>query len=63
MRVYDATHRGLALCLRVYSMSCKNRRRCALVTLYSQMTRAVLGDAIALIRGDRFYTTDFTRGY
>lgn len=25
------------------------------------LTRAVLGDAIALIRGDRFYTTDFTR--
>ncbi|EIM82504.1 heme peroxidase [Stereum hirsutum FP-91666 SS1] len=24
------------------------------------LTRAVLGDAIALIRGDRFYTTDFT---
>ncbi|TFK63858.1 heme peroxidase [Pluteus cervinus] len=24
------------------------------------MTRAVLGDAIALVRGDRFYTTDFT---
>jgi linoleate 10R-lipoxygenase len=24
--------------------------------------RAVLGDAIALVRGDRFYTTDFTRG-
>lgn len=27
------------------------------------MTRAVLGDAIALVRGDRFYTTDFTRSY
>ncbi|KAF8957351.1 heme peroxidase [Flammula alnicola] len=25
-------------------------------------TRAVLGDAIALVRGDRFYTTDFTPG-
>ncbi|KAK7008378.1 heme peroxidase [Favolaschia claudopus] len=25
------------------------------------MVRAVLGDAIALVRGDRFYTTDFTR--
>ena len=25
------------------------------------MTRAVLGDAIALIRGDRYYTTDFSR--
>ncbi|KAJ4490906.1 heme peroxidase [Lentinula aciculospora] len=24
------------------------------------MTRAILGDAIALIRGDRFYTTEFT---
>ncbi|KAJ3844035.1 heme peroxidase [Lentinula raphanica] len=24
------------------------------------MTRAILGDAIALVRGDRFYTTDFT---
>ncbi|TFK58570.1 heme peroxidase, partial [Pluteus cervinus] len=24
------------------------------------MTRAVLGDAIALVRGDRYYTTDFT---
>jgi hypothetical protein len=24
------------------------------------MTRAVLSDAIALIRGDRFYTTSFT---
>jgi len=24
------------------------------------MTRAVLGDAIALVRGDRFYTTDYT---
>jgi linoleate 10R-lipoxygenase len=27
------------------------------------MTRAVLGDAIALIRGDRFYTTDFSREF
>ncbi|TFK61201.1 heme peroxidase [Pluteus cervinus] len=26
------------------------------------MTRAVLGDAIALVRGDRYYTTDFTPG-
>ncbi|KAF9500697.1 heme peroxidase [Pleurotus eryngii] len=26
-------------------------------------TRAVLGDAIALVRGDRFYTTDFTRKF
>lgn len=25
------------------------------------MTRAILGDAIALVRGDRFYTTDYTR--
>ena len=25
------------------------------------MTRAILADAIALIRGDRFYTTDYTR--
>ena len=25
-----------------------------------QMTKAVLGDAIALIRGDRFYTTSYT---
>jgi hypothetical protein len=25
------------------------------------MTRAVLSDAIALIRGDRYYTTDFSR--
>lgn len=25
------------------------------------MTRAILADAIALVRGDRFYTTDFTR--
>ena len=24
------------------------------------MTRAVLGDAIALVRGDRFYTTSYT---
>lgn len=24
-------------------------------------TRAVLGDAIALVRGDRFHTSDFTR--
>lgn len=24
------------------------------------MTRAILGDAIALVRGDRFYTTDYT---
>jgi hypothetical protein len=23
--------------------------------------RAVLADAVALIRGDRYYTTDFTR--
>lgn len=29
-------------------------------TLYTQMTRAVLGDAIALVRGDRFYTTSYT---
>ena len=27
------------------------------------MTRAVLGDAIALIRGDRYYTTDFSREF
>ena len=27
------------------------------------MTRAILGDAIALVRGDRFYTTDYTRTY
>ncbi|KAH8099451.1 heme peroxidase [Cristinia sonorae] len=26
------------------------------------MTRAILGDAIALVRGDRFYTTDYTPG-
>lgn len=25
------------------------------------MTRAILGDAIALVRGDRFYTIDYTR--
>ena len=25
------------------------------------MTRAILGDAISLVRGDRFYTTDYTR--
>lgn len=25
------------------------------------MTRAILGDAIALVRGDRFYTSDYTR--
>lgn len=25
------------------------------------MTRAILGDAVALVRGDRFYTTDYTR--
>ena len=25
------------------------------------MSRAILGDAIALTRGDRFFTTDFTR--
>lgn len=24
-------------------------------------TRAILGDAVALVRGDRFYTTDYTR--
>ncbi|KAK7695140.1 hypothetical protein QCA50_002330 [Cerrena zonata] len=24
------------------------------------MTRAILGDAIALVRGDRFYTSDYT---
>jgi len=28
-----------------------------------QMTRAVLSDAIALVRGDRFNTTAFTRMY
>ena len=27
------------------------------------MTRAVLGDAIALVRGDRFNTTDFSREF
>ncbi|KAJ7103706.1 heme peroxidase [Mycena crocata] len=27
-----------------------------------QVMRAILGDAIALVRGDRFYTTDFTPG-
>ena len=27
------------------------------------MTRAVLGDAIALIRGDRYNTTDFSREF
>ena len=27
------------------------------------MTRAILGDAIALVRGDRYYTTDYTRRY
>ncbi|KAL4245304.1 hypothetical protein ABKN59_010400 [Abortiporus biennis] len=26
------------------------------------ITRAILGDAIALVRGDRFYTTDYTPG-
>ena len=25
------------------------------------MTRAILADAISLVRGDRFYTTDYTR--
>ena len=25
------------------------------------MTRAILGDAIALVRGDRYYTTEYTR--
>ena len=25
------------------------------------MTRAILGDAVALVRGDRFYTADYTR--
>ena len=25
------------------------------------MMRGILGDAIALVRGDRFYTTDYTR--
>ena len=25
------------------------------------MTRAILGDAVALVRGDMFYTTDYTR--
>ena len=28
-----------------------------------QMTRAVLSDAIALVRGDRFATTSFTRKF
>ena len=27
------------------------------------MTRAILGDAVALVRGDRFYTTAFTPEY
>ena len=27
------------------------------------MTRAVLGDAVALVRGDRYYTTDFSREF
>ena len=27
------------------------------------MTRAILGDAIALVRGDRYYTTDFSREF
>lgn len=27
------------------------------------MTRAILADAIALVRGDRYYTTDYTRSY
>lgn len=27
------------------------------------MTRAILGDAIALVRGDRFYTTEYTRKF
>jgi linoleate 10R-lipoxygenase len=27
------------------------------------MTRAVLGDAIAMVRGDRFNTTNFTRPF
>lgn len=31
-----------------------------LVTGYT-MTRSILADAIALVRGDRYYTTDFTR--
>jgi len=28
---------------------------------WCQTTRAILGDAIALVRGDRFFTSDFTR--
>jgi hypothetical protein len=33
-----------------------------LLSLFSnQTTRAVLGDAIAMVRGDRYSTTDFTR--
>ena len=27
------------------------------------MTRAILGDAISLVRGDRFYTTEYTREF
>ena len=27
------------------------------------MTRAILADAICLVRGDRFYTTDYTRTF
>lgn len=27
------------------------------------ISRAILADAVALVRGDRFLTVDFTRGY
>jgi len=30
---------------------------------WCQTTRAILGDAIALVRGDRFSTSDFTRTF
>jgi hypothetical protein len=38
-------------------------RREVQLTHALQMTRAVLSDAIALVRGDRFATTSFTRTF
>ena len=33
-----------------------------MIALRYTLTRAILGDAIGLVRGDRFYTVDYTPG-
>ena len=60
MRGEYACYAGIIHSSWLYGMS-HQHPSCILSLFSNQTTRAVLGDAIAMVRGDRYSTIDFTR--